>query len=401
MKESEIIKLSQKDLISHIEALINYCSANKLHLAIWRLPFTNNIKAIVQVDEKLQRREVRPSKETQGFMISPFLNKDLNSSYFIKADVLITFILNNEKSLLEPQILNFSEQAQGIVDALNHNNQIKSALFCKPNTQVETPKNDFLCNVDKAREEMRQESIKKIVISKIKTVKRNKNLDFSEVIEKICHQHPASFVNFFSSPETGTWVGSTPELLASIDENAQFRTVALAGTQKNEVSNPKEASWRQKEIEEQALVSRYIINCFKKIRLREFEEVGPKTARAADLLHLKSDFIVNLNEVNFPDLLDTMLQLLHPTSAVCGMPKTAAKKFILEHEAHDRSLYSGFLGPVNIEQETHLFVNLRCAQICEDVNLLYAGAGITEDSDPEKEWLETDIKCETIGKILS
>ena len=47
------------------------------------------------------------------------------------------------------------------------------------------------------------------------------------------------------------------------------------------------------------MVSRYIINCFKKIRLREFEEIGPKTVAAGNLLHLRTDFQVDMAATNF------------------------------------------------------------------------------------------------------
>ena len=88
--------------------------------------------------------------------------------------------------------------------------------------------------------------------------------------------------------------------------------------------------------------------------------------------------------------------MLHPTSAVCGMPKETAMKFVLANENFSRELYSGYLGPVNIGGETHLFVNLRCVKIVENEITFFAGAGITEDSDPEKEFLETETKMDSL-----
>ncbi|WP_332912325.1 chorismate-binding protein [Algoriphagus boritolerans] len=108
----------------------------------------------------------------------------------------------------------------------------------------------------------------------------------------------------------------------------QFHTMALAGTQPASGENPlKSAAWTQKEIEEQALVCRYIVDCFKKIRLREYEEHGPKTIMAGNLLHLRTDFKVDMKATGFPQLGSVMLDLLHPTSAVCGMPRKEAHDF--------------------------------------------------------------------------
>ena len=156
----------------------------------------------------------------------------------------------------------------------------------------------------------------------------------------------------------------------------------------------------QKEIEEQALVSRYIINCFKKIRLREFGEHGPKTWKAGNLLHLRTEFEVDMNATNFPQLGTVMLKLLHPTSAICGMPRQESIDFIQQNEGMDRGLYSGYLGPINYKNESNLFVNLRCMQWSYREAELYAGAGVTIDSIPEAEWEETEMKMNTLLKVI-
>jgi isochorismate synthase len=148
------------------------------------------------------------------------------------------------------------------------------------------------------------------------------------------------------------------------------------------------------------LVERYIISCFKKIRLREYDEYGPKTVVAGNLMHLKSEFTVDMKETNFPQLGTIMLRLLHPTSAVCGMPLEPALEFLNRHEGYNRSFYSGFLGPVNIDEQIHIFVNLRCMQLRQADAVLYAGAGVTSDSIPEKEWEETEMKMNTLMRVL-
>jgi isochorismate synthase len=121
---------------------------------------------------------------------------------------------------------------------------------------------------------------------------------------------------------------------------------------------------------------------------------------AGNLMHLRTDFKVDLKEVDFPTLGSEMLHLLHPTSAICGLPKEPAAAFIKENEGYNRSYYSGYLGPVNSPVGTHLFVNLRCMQLLENQAILYAGAGITGESSPEKEYQETQHKMQTMRSIL-
>jgi isochorismate synthase len=95
-----------------------------------------------------------------------------------------------------------------------------------------------------------------------------------------------------------------------------------------------------------------------------------------------------------------MLELLHPTSAVCGMPKEPSKDYIQENEGFDREYFSGFLGPVNLLEETNIFVNLRCMKVMPHHATLFAGAGIIVNSNPEKEWNETEIKMQTLLDIF-
>jgi isochorismate synthase len=246
------------------------------------------------------------------------------------------------------------------------------------------------------------QQVEKIVPSKFKDVELPEDFDVIKTFNRLCEKHPNAFVSLVTSPETGTWLGASPELLVSVDAQEKFRTIALAGTQKAQPNvNLKSVAWTQKEIEEQALVSRYVINCFKKIRVREYLEHGPHTVVAGSLLHLRTDYEVNMKEINFPQLGSVMLKLLHPTSAVCGMPFDPAFDFLQKHEGYNREFYSGFLGPLNFDGESKLFVNLRCMQIFETKARIYAGAGVTADSVMEHEVEEVEMKIRTLAQILN
>jgi isochorismate synthase len=241
----------------------------------------------------------------------------------------------------------------------------------------------------------------KVVISRTQKTELPEAFNLWQLFQKAIQTYPNAFVACLSIPQIGTWFCATPELLISQDEKGIFRTVALAGTQPFQPHTPlSEVLWRQKEIEEQAMVSRYIINCFKKIRLREFSEVGPRTAVAGNLMHLRTDFAVDTQAERFPQLASVMLKLLHPTSAVCGLPKNTAHHFIKATEKHNRKLYAGYLGTVHLGKDADIFVMLRCMELFEKEALLYAGGGITADSKAEQEWQETELKIQTLLKLL-
>jgi len=135
----------------------------------------------------------------------------------------------------------------------------------------------------------------------------------------------------------------------------------------------------------------------------EIQISPPKTSRAGNLMHLKTEIqgIVNENTN-----LNEIVLLLHPTPAVCGLPKDKAIHFINESEGYNRDFYAGYLGEINYNNptETDLYVNLRCMQIQKKTDNyqahLYIGCGITKDSIPENEWIETENKAMTLKNVL-
>ena len=100
------------------------------------------------------------------------------------------------------------------------------------------------------------------------------------------------------------------------------------------------------------------------------------------------------------EALGKVVDALHPTPAVCGLPKAEAMLFIARHEGIRRDYYSGFAGPVGINGETHLYVSLRCARLEGRTMTFFAGGGIMPESRCEEEWMETEAKIKTIAHVL-
>jgi isochorismate synthase len=119
-------------------------------------------------------------------------------------------------------------------------------------------------------------------------------------------------------------------------------------------------------------------------------------------VHIKTDISA---EIKAGKSISEVINALHPTPAVCGLPKADAKEFLLKNEGYDREFYSGYLGELNADAVTgapvtDLFVNLRCMKIKGNVAHLYVGCGITKDSNPEKEFFETINKSMTMRRVL-
>jgi isochorismate synthase len=355
--------------------------------SLWKTPDHNEKHLIISQRGLTYVDEVNLEESTPGFVFAPFLPDQ--QKIIFPADLLFRF----ENGVLK------EAPSQ---DAFNFKSKETSSVFAfsvKPSEN--SNQRDFKNLVKLSLEKIELGEFEKIVPSRFKDIPIDKRFDLLNAFEVLCEKNPHALVSLVSSTETGTWMGATPELLVSVKEN-KFKTVALAGTLPYAPEmNLKSVAWTQKEIEEQALVCRYIISCFKKIRLREYDEHGPKTTVAGNVMHLKTDYEVDMQATNFPQLGSVMLKLLHPTSAVCGMPLENSVTFLKENEGYDRQFYSGYLGPVNIKKESHVFVNLRCMQLFSEKIRLYAGAGVTADSIVEMEWNETEMKMSNLQKIIN
>ncbi len=389
-----------------LKALFATAIRFQLPVAVWRLPGTTEIKLCVSLRPAQTSGDV-PQLEAgiSGFAFYPFQISDKYPAHFIKADItyssLSAKLKFNFKLNENPEYVALVQRLQEYFDKVKgtaHANNWHVSRKVKPH---QTSEANFKQLVQESVSAIEAGQMEKVVLSRVRATELGSGFDVITTYIRLQETYHNAFVSLVSIPEMGTWMGASPEILVQVSKDRIFKTVALAGTQAlTPDSNPAKALWQQKEIEEQSLVKRYVLHCFKKIQLREYTEMGPRTVVAGNLMHLRTDFTVDMKKEQFPILGTQMLQLLHPTSAVCGMPKETATEFILKKEGYDRAYFSGFLGPVHIDGESNIYVNLRCSQILEQVALTYAGAGITAESEPDKEWLETRLKMDTMRQVF-
>ncbi len=240
---------------------------------------------------------------------------------------------------------------------------------------------------------IKDKKAKKIVLSRKETLECS-NLNVLNTLKKMLKDYKNAFVYLWFHPAVGLWLGATPERLLAV-EKGNFKTMALAGTQKYDGTS--NVVWQNKEKQEQQYVTDFMLKNLNKF-VESLEFTAPFTVRAGNLLHLRTDISGKLKSDNS---LEKLINALHPTPAVCGLPKTVAATFILRHEGYERAYYSGYLGELNKNNNTSLFVNLRCMQLENNLASIYVGGGITADSIPENEWEETVSKTEVMKKVLS
>ena len=253
--------------------------------------------------------------------------------------------------------------------------------------------------VKKGIDAIKNNDFEKIVLARSESIYFDA-IDIVKTFKNVFLHFPDSFRYIYYHPKFNCWCGAFSEKLLKID-GENFETMALAGTQK--FDSIKNVEWQQKEITEQKFVTDYITAALQN-KVSEIIVFEPITIQHGKLLHIKTDIFGKLNKNS--DVF-TLLKVLNPTPAVCGIPKEHAKEFILKNEEFSREFYAGVVGEINKDFEANenfkseLFVNLRCMKIKENQAVLFAGAGITKDSLPQKEWEETVNKTFAMKNCLN
>lgn len=253
---------------------------------------------------------------------------------------------------------------------------------------TEHTKETYLAKFESLQTAIANGRFKKVILSRTKTVLTDHD---ALTIFNLLNKHYPNTLNYvISNAELGTWIGATPELLLSV-ENEHLKTMSLAGTKM-----PNE-SWSEKEFEEQQLVTDTILERLKDTQCKNIITEGPQNIQAGKIEHLLTTIQAELNN---KDNWTAVLKHLHPTPAVCGIPTKEARDFIPTLENYDREFYTGFIGILS-ETKKDFYVNLRCMQLFEESAKLYVGGGITAQSNGEAEWNETERKASTMGRVLN
>ena len=341
--------------------------------AIYRLPHEDHATLIRQSEgEPMELHSLTELNGKQGFVVAPFDVKDGQPLVLIQGTPERVSLDNKNIGNIKSEDINIRNINKGAdyyrVDFANYHAQLENGHF------------------------------RKIVLARCADENMSEGVEPMDLFYRACEMYPRLFIALVETPQSGCWLTATPEIL--LDGNCQdWRTIALAGTMKlegDQLNGEGETlTWSTKNIQEQRIVATYITECLEQFT-SDFREEGPRTVRAANLVHLRSDFTFKLAD---NEHIGDVLQALHPTPAVCGLPKREAFNFIVKNEHTPRRYYSGFMGPLQMD-DTHLYVSLRCMNIEGKNCHLYAGGGLLKDSTEEQEWQETEAKMETMRRLL-
>ncbi|MCU7614921.1 chorismate-binding protein [Chryseobacterium sp. GMJ5] len=303
---------------------------------------------------------------------------------------------NNQTQMISFQSFNQPETVEFAgniieIDSLS-NEALNTDLLSKSNADfVAETKDEYTRKLQEIIEIIQQNKLPKVVISRRKIVQLDHEIHLKESFQNLCNSYPNAFRYIFIK-DGNAWMGAFSEVLGKFNKiTHQFETMSLAGTL------PVSEAWSGKEIEEQKPVSSYIRNILQKYSgQNQLKESETYDHISGNIKHLRTDFKVKIN----PENVDQIIHELHPTPAVCGIPKEFCKEIIEKYEKFPRELYAGFI-KIETDDFIQYFVNLRCAKLYHNSVHLFAGGGITAQSNPEKEWTETELKAGAVLNNLS
>ena len=356
---------------------------SKLPFAAYRKPCESKLSGLLQETNHLH---IVNNYTEKGFVFAPF--DDAETSVLIPFDGSEYISISTEKS-------NPAEASQ-YIHLIN-----------------EEDKRRHINLVNKGINAIKENNFEKVVLSRHERVSIKENNPIT-IFKKLLNTYASSFIYCWYHPKVGLWLGATPETLIKI-EGSQFSIMALAGTQN--YNGNLDVIWQEKEKKEQKIVTDFIVDSLQ-TSVESLSISDIQTVKAGNLVHLKTMISARLKSNS---KLKEIISKLHPTPAVCGVPKEASKQFILKNEHYNREFYTGFLGELNFENtisprtgkrnienraysisknNSQLYVNLRCMQLKHNIAILYVGGGITANSNPESEWEETVSKSLIIKNVL-
>jgi menaquinone-specific isochorismate synthase len=270
----------------------------------------------------------------------------------------------------------------------------------------------FQTSVTSALESIQASQLHKIVLANTIDVISPKPFNLVESLDTLRKRHPDCYIFSIGNGKGQNFIGASPERLLSI-QNHQLVTDALAGSAPRGRTNREDATFAyrllssEKERREHQFVINFITERLSQLGLIPQMLPTPELLKLSNIQHLwtpiKAQILADIHPLEIVDK-------LHPTPAVAGVPTTLAQEQIRRYETFDRSLYAAPLGWVDYQGNCQFIVGIRSALIDSEKPSrllgntyrarLYAGAGIVAGSTPTKELAEVQLKLQALLKTL-
>ena len=248
--------------------------------------------------------------------------------------------------------------------------------------------------IEQATDKIKANEFRKVVLARKLSIPLSEEISDTRILNQLRKQYPDCYSFLIRQDDESSFIGSTPERLASF--NSEFvLTEGLAGSTSRGKTASEDAMLenalmqRPKDLEEHEIVLNAISENLTDYSDKVLHPAHPQIKKLSNVQHLFTPITAQIKKgVSRTEMLKT----LHPTPAVGGFPRNKAVQFIRETEDFERGWYASPIGWINAHGNGEFVVAIRSGLIKKDEVQFFAGCGIVEDSDPEKEWEETNLK---------
>jgi len=384
-----LIKLSsnKKDFLSlenDISNLISQLVSNWSDYNIKNIPI---ISGGIKFDSK------KSSEEWNNFRTIHFFVPQIIILQKEDETFLIYNFQANSKIDTEDIVINFTKSVSAILK-LDNERTVKINNTYKNNGKIHNSKSLWNKIVTEAKKKLDRD-LKKIVLSRRIEFLVKDEIDWTQMFRELETTYSNCYLFMVKSNEA-VFFGASPEKFLSMRDN-NIEIDALAGSASGNSTDVKSELLNKKNIKEHKYVIDFIGEAISEYAYDIRVDTSPQIKKLKNVQHLYTKINAKLNEDrSVLNLIDSMF----PTPAVCGLPKQIARETINEIETFDRGLFSGLIGWIDINFNCEFAVAIRSALYKKGKLHLYAGAGIVEESVPEEEYDETEMKFNTILNLF-
>ena len=236
--------------------------------------------------------------------------------------------------------------------------------------------------------------LEKIVLAIRIRVKLKEKLDLIKILKRLKNNQPNTCRYVWKRNSKDIIFGASPERLFYFNKPILILE-ALAGTASSTL-NSDSLLKSSKDLKEHNYVTEYLIKCLKVLNINNYKKSDIKVNSFGDISHLQTFISSNVENICPFEL----LEILHPSPAVCGSPKNTALEWINTLESFPRENYASPMGWVDAFGNSQFRIAIRGARYIEETIEFTAGSGIVKGSLIEKEIDEIKLKLESLVKQI-
>lgn len=266
---------------------------------------------------------------------------------------------------------------------------------------VATDRQAWLRAVEETLDAIRAGRIEKAVLARTLDVDAGPAPDPVAVALALWRQNRGTHAYLFEPQPGRVLVGAAPETIATLRDGI-FHATAVAGSIRHGESEEERRRLARHLLEsrkdraEQRVVVEDMVRRLEPLAEEVRVQDEPHVLALARIQHLETVLRARVPGRHVLELVEA----LHPTPAVCGLPRDEALAFLREEEPFERGWYAGPVGWFDSGGNGAFVPALRCGVLQRGTWRLFAGAGIVAGSDPVSEWEETGIKFEPMLQAL-